>query len=135
MTSLASRPNDLTAVHAQQFITYIFIAIFTAQLTLPSDDDYRLRQDLFQKYSNEQLFLPQTPSDLPLRRRLSVVSGFFSRAIGRSLKKHLPMAQNVVTSSPHMRQKLSFLSLRRSEQKHRQKQHQLPSFAPTRLGW
>ena len=42
------------------------------------------------------------------------------------------MAQNVVTSSPHMRQKLSFLSLRRSEQqqKHRHKQHQLPSSAP-----
>ena len=60
MTSLASRPNDLAAAHAQQFITYIFIAVFTAQLTLPSDDDYRLRQDLFQKYSNEQLSLPQT---------------------------------------------------------------------------
>ena len=43
------------------------------------------------------------------------------------------MAQNVVTASPcHIRQKLSFLSLRRSEQqqKRRQKQHQLPSSAP-----
>ena len=71
MTSLASRLNDLAAAHAQQLITYIFIAVFTAQR------DYRLRQDLFQKYSNEQLSLPQTPSDLPLRRKLSVVSGFF----------------------------------------------------------
>jgi len=42
MTSLASRLNDLAAAHAQQLITYVFIVVFAAQLTLPSDDDYRL---------------------------------------------------------------------------------------------
>ena len=64
LLSLASCLNDLAAAHAQQLITYVFIVVFTAQLTLPSDDDYRLlRQDLFQKYSNEQLSLPKTPSD------------------------------------------------------------------------
>ena len=145
MTSLASRLNDLAVAHAQQLITYVFVGILASQLTLPSDDDYRLlRHDLFQKHSNDQLSLPQppvpqpsqpqTPSDLPLRRKLSVVSGFsgfFFRAIGRSPKKHLPMAQTVVTHH-HIQQKPSFLSLRRSEQqqKHRQKQHQLPSSAP-----
>jgi len=144
MTSLASRLNDLAAAHAQQLITYVFIGILNAQLTPPSDDDYRLlRQDLFQTYSNEQLSLPQpplpqpsqpqTPSDLPLRRKLSVVSGFsgfFFRAIGRSPKKHLPMSQNVVTHHK-IQQRPSFLSLRRSEQQqHRQKQQQLLSSAP-----
>jgi len=50
MTSLASRLNDLPVAHAQQLMMYIFIGILTAQLTLPSDDDYRLLlQDIFQR--------------------------------------------------------------------------------------
>jgi len=40
LLSLASCLNDLAAAHAQQLITYVFIVVFTAQLTLPSDDDY-----------------------------------------------------------------------------------------------
>jgi len=141
MPSLASRLDDLAAAHAQSLITYVLVDRLAAQLTPLSDDDYRLlRQDLFQKYSNEQPSLPQpsqpqTPSDPPLPRKWSVVSGFsglFSRVIGRSPKKHPPMAQNVTASPHHTQRKPSFLSLRRSEQQkqHRQKQQQLLSSAP-----